>query len=40
LVAWRRVRRSARVKSLAPDGRIEVIADGGVAVALEEPPPR
>ncbi|MFI5279116.1 MAG: hypothetical protein ACHQU1_01365 [Gemmatimonadales bacterium] len=40
LVHWRRVRRSARVKSLAPDGRIEVVADGGAAVALEEPPPR
>lgn len=37
LVAWRRARRSARVKSLAPDGRIELTTLDGAAVALEEP---
>jgi hypothetical protein len=36
LVAWRRVRRSARVKSLAPDGRIELTTLDGATVALEE----
>ncbi len=37
LVAWRRARRSARVTSLAPDGRIELTVPDGATVALEEP---
>jgi hypothetical protein len=37
LVAWRRARRGARVRSLAPDGRIELSTPDGVSVALEEP---
>lgn len=35
LVAWRRVRRAARVRALAEDGRVEVVGTGGAAVPLE-----
>ncbi|MFI5206750.1 MAG: hypothetical protein ACHQU8_03405 [Gemmatimonadales bacterium] len=38
LVQWRRARRSTRVRSLAPDGRLELAAEGGAPAPLEEPP--
>jgi hypothetical protein len=38
LVAWRRRRRAVRVRTVAPDGRIELAGPAGAAVALETPP--
>ena len=35
LVAWRRTRRSARVRTLAEDGRAEVVAAGDARIPLE-----
>jgi hypothetical protein len=35
LVAWRRARRAARVRTLAEDGRAEVVGSVGAAVPLE-----
>jgi hypothetical protein len=37
LVRWRRVRRGARIRALAPDGRAEVVAPAGGALKLEDP---
>jgi hypothetical protein len=36
LVAWRRARRAARIRALAPDGRVELVVPGNHEVALED----
>jgi hypothetical protein len=38
LVAWRQRRRAVRVRSVAPDGRVELAGPASASVALETPP--